>query len=238
MICYFSATGNSKRVAERIAEAIGESAVSIEGLNPEEVSGKCLNLVTPVYFWTVPNIVQEFLRSISPSELGFMVITYGTTTGHSKKDAEEILGRGFSSYYQILMPDTWIYSSVKAEECRTREACLSYELAIQNAYSEVRDAYAAYTQEQHRCEALKSAVKAAQDAVAIANDLYKNGLRDFTAVIDAQRSLLTLSESLVISRGDITQDLITLCRALGGGIGQNGPEASSDGDASGQAESI
>jgi len=122
-----------------------------------------------------------------------------------------------------------IYSSVKAEENRTREACLSYELAVQNAYSEVRNAYAAYTQEQHRYEALKSAVQAAQDAVAIANDLYKNGLRDFTAVIDAQRSLLTLSESLVVSRGDITQDLITLCRALGGGIGQNGPEASGEG---------
>ena len=166
------------------------------------------------------------------------------TLGLESSKGKHLLERG--ALYGSLGPSVnWpifqggkIYSSVKAEECRTREACLSYELAIQNAYSEVRDAYAAYTQEQHRCEALKSAVKAAQDAVAIANDLYKNGLRDFTAVIDAQRSLLTLSESLVISRGDITQDLITLCRALGGGIGQNGPEASSDGDASGQAESI
>ena len=59
---------------------------------------------------------------------------------------------------------------------------------------------------------------AAQDAVAISNDLYKNGLRDFTAVIDAQRSLLALEEALVISRGQITVNLIALYKALGGGI--------------------
>ena len=62
-------------------------------------------------------------------------------------------------------------------------------------------------------------VTAAEDAVAISNDLYKNGLKDFTAVIDAQRSLLSLEESLVISRGQITGRLIALYKALGGGIG-------------------
>ena len=47
---------------------------------------------------------------------------------------------------------------------------------------------------------------------------FKNGLRDFTAVIDAQRSLLSLEEVLVISRGQITVNLIALYKALGGGI--------------------
>ena len=98
------------------------------------------------------------------------------------------------------------------------EAFLAYELAIQEAYREVRNAYAEYTQQYHRYQALQGAVKAAQDAVAISNDLYKNGLRDFTAVIDAQRSLLSLEEALVISRGQITVNLIALYKALGGGI--------------------
>ena len=98
-----------------------------------------------------------------------------------------------------------IYANVKAEESRM-------------AYREVRNAYAEYTQQYHRYQALQGAVKAAQDAVAISNDLYKNGLRDFTAVIDAQRSLLSLEEALVISRGQITVNLIALYKALGGGI--------------------
>ena len=111
-----------------------------------------------------------------------------------------------------------VYASVKAEEARMNEAALAYELAVHNACAEVRNAYAAYTQEYHRYQALEGAVKAAQDAVDISKDLYKNGLRDFTAVIDAQRSLLSLAEARVVSRGTITQNAIALYKALGGGI--------------------
>ena len=138
--------------------------------------------------------------------------------------AHKFLGKG--DFYGSIGPAvSWpifqggsIYANIKFEEARMDEAFLNYEYAVQSAYQEVRDAYAAYTQEYHRYQALQGAVKAAQDAVAISNDLYKNGLRDFTAVIDAQRSLLTLEESLVISRGQITLDQISLYKALGGGF--------------------
>ena len=85
-------------------------------------------------------------------------------------------------------------------------------------YGEVRDAYAAYTQEYHRYQSLQGAVKAATDAVTISQDLYKNGLKDFNNVLDAQRSRLQLEEELVISRGQITTELVGLYRALGGGL--------------------
>ena len=111
-----------------------------------------------------------------------------------------------------------IYANLKAEEAAMDEAALNYELTIQTAFSEVRSAYSAYTQEYHRYESLKGAVKAAKDAEAISQDLYKNGLSDFNNVLDAQRSLLALEEALTVSRGEITQDLIRLFKALGGGI--------------------
>ena len=111
-----------------------------------------------------------------------------------------------------------VYANIKAEEAKMNEKILNYEETIQKAYGEVRDAYADYTQEYHRLQALEGAVKAAQDAVDIAKDLYKNGLRDFTAVIDAQRSLLSLAEARVVSRGQITSNLIALYKALGGGL--------------------
>jgi NodT family efflux transporter outer membrane factor (OMF) lipoprotein len=111
-----------------------------------------------------------------------------------------------------------IYANVKAAESKMLELALAYELAIENAYGEVRNAYSAYTQEYHRYQALKGAVKAASDAVAISNDLYKNGLKDFNNVLDAQRSRLQLEEEFVVSRGQITLNLIELYRALGGGL--------------------
>ena len=111
-----------------------------------------------------------------------------------------------------------IYANVKATETQAQELALAYELAVESAYGQVRDAYAAYTQEYHRYQALKAAVKAATDAVSISQDLYKNGLKDFNNVLDAQRSRLQLEEEFVLSRGQITLDLIDLYRALGGGL--------------------
>ena len=111
-----------------------------------------------------------------------------------------------------------IYANVKATEAQMRAAALDYEEAVQNAYKDVRDIYSAYTQEYHRYQALERAVKAATDAVSISQDLYKNGLKDFNNVIDAQRSRLEYEEQFVLSRGLITTDLIALYRALGGGL--------------------
>lgn len=111
-----------------------------------------------------------------------------------------------------------IYANVKATEARMHEAALAYEQSLQNAYGQVRDAYAAYTQEYHRNQSLKGAVKAATDAVTISQDLYQNGLKDFNNVLDAQRSRLQLEEEFVLSRGQISLDLISLYKALGGGL--------------------
>ena len=130
------------------------------------------------------------------------------------------------SFFAILGPSvSWpifqggaIYANVKAAEAKMEQAAAEYELALDNAYGDVRDAYSAYTQEYHRYQSLKSAVKAATDAVTISKDLYKNGLKDFNNVLDAQRSRLQLEEAYAISRGQITLDLIALYKALGGGL--------------------
>ncbi len=113
MICYFSATGNSKYVAQRISSAIGEDSVSIEGLDPSTLSGeKIFGLVTPVYYWTLPRIVSGFLEQVklNDPEYVFLVITYGTTTGACRANAAKILSKNgvkIDAAFDIRMPDTW-----------------------------------------------------------------------------------------------------------------------------------
>ena len=111
-----------------------------------------------------------------------------------------------------------LVANMKKEESKMHEAALNYELALTTALGEARNAYSAYTQEYHRYQSLQGAVEAARAAVDISNDLYKNGLKDFNNVLDAQRSLLTLEEALTISRGRITLNVIALYKALGGGL--------------------
>jgi len=146
------------------------------------------------------------------------------TLGMESVKIQKFLNRG--SLYSSIGPSfSWpifqggaVYANYKAEEAKMDEAVLRYELTLQKAYADVRNAYAAYTQEYHRFQSLQGAVKAATDAVNISKDLYKNGLADFNNVLDAQRSLLTLEEALTVSRGLITTDLIALYKALGGGL--------------------
>ena len=132
--------------------------------------------------------------------------------------ADSFIGALGPSFSWPIFEGGAIYANVKATEARVEECALAYEETIENAYGEVRDCYSAYTQEYHRYRSLAGAVKAATDAVAISQDLYKNGLRDFNNVLDAQRSRLEFEEQFAVSRGQITLKLIALYKALGGGL--------------------
>ena len=161
--------------------------------------------------------------------LWFPRLSLNGSIGFDSSDSKTLFSK--DSFLASLGPSvSWpifrggaIYANLKAAEKLAEAAALNYELAIRSAYGEVRDAYSAYTQEYHRCQALAAAVKAAADAVAISQDLHKNGLAEFNNVLDAQRSLLQCQEAYVVSRGQITLDLIALYRALGGGLAVERP---------------
>jgi len=116
MIVYFSATGNCKYVAERIAAALDDTAVSIvsSGKDISLSEGEEFGIVTPTYFWELPLPMREFLSEAvirrSRKNYAFLVATYGTTPGCCGEDARRILKkRGFSleASFSVKMPDTW-----------------------------------------------------------------------------------------------------------------------------------
>ena len=61
------------------------------------------------------------------------------------------------------------------------------------------------------------AVKAAQQAAALALDRYKQGQNDYNVVIVAQQQLLQVQESLVQSDSNILLGYVSAFKALGGG---------------------
>lgn len=118
MIFYFSATGNSKYVTDRIAAATGDKTISItdcckgDGFSFDE-TGKTVGIVSPTYAWGLPIIVREFLQKLTlrtkPDYLWFAA-TYGTTPGQTGKFAEDILcanALSVSAKFSVKMPDTW-----------------------------------------------------------------------------------------------------------------------------------
>jgi NodT family efflux transporter outer membrane factor (OMF) lipoprotein len=110
-----------------------------------------------------------------------------------------------------------IRENIKVQEAIQEQMLARYEKTVLVSVKEVRDALMAYAQEQKSYEALVQAVKSAQAALDISQDQYKNGLIDFNNVLDAQRSVLALQESLVMSEGTISADFVRIYKALGGG---------------------
>lgn len=119
MIIYFSATGNSRYVAERIAHATNDKTISITScmknkqFKLELHENEFLGIISPTYSWGLPEIVKEFLQKLDlngkPSYIWF-VATYGTTPGQTGYFANEILQKqdySFSAYFSVKMPDTW-----------------------------------------------------------------------------------------------------------------------------------
>lgn len=112
MILYFSATGNCKYVAGRIARAIGQDAVSIVDCIREgrySFSDESIGMIAPTYFWGLPSIVKEFLEKASfRTDYLYYIATYGTTPGASDYMAKRaIRGCEISAFYSIRMADTW-----------------------------------------------------------------------------------------------------------------------------------
>lgn len=100
---------------------------------------------------------------------------------------------------------------------RQEQAARSYETVVLRALQEVEDSLTALAQEQVRRGHLASAATAAQQAADLSLQLYNAGLRDFRDVLDAQRSLLTLQDSLASSSATVSSELVRLFKALGGG---------------------
>lgn len=116
MILYFSATGNSKYVAERIAESLNDKAISIEQQSTEITlkENEVLGIVTPTNWWELPILTREFIQKLTihsnRKPYLFIVSTYGTTAGASGEDAKhELKRRGYdlSAAFSIKMPDNW-----------------------------------------------------------------------------------------------------------------------------------
>jgi hypothetical protein len=75
----------------------------------------------------------------------------------------------------------------------------------------------AFKQESNRRFILYRSVSAAQKSADLVRTLYITGLTDFQRLLDMERDLSEQQDRLAASRGTVSQNLILLYKALGGG---------------------
>lgn len=110
-----------------------------------------------------------------------------------------------------------IRANIRVQNARQQQALARYEQTTLTAFEEVENALSAYAHEQQRRLALQSAVQHDERALALARQLYANGLTDFLRVLESQRSLDLSQDAAIASDQAVSLDLIALYKALGGG---------------------
>lgn len=110
-----------------------------------------------------------------------------------------------------------IRQNIEVQSALQEQALNQYEATILAVLEEVENSLVAYAEEQERRDTLAAATQAAQRAAELAQNQYASGLIDFQALLDSQRSVRSFQEQLAQSKGQVTTNLISLYKALGGG---------------------
>lgn len=108
-------------------------------------------------------------------------------------------------------------STLELREAQQQEAAISYHKTVLQAWHEVVNALVAWRTEEKRRAHLKKQTQHSREALALARVRYANGVADFLAVLDAERTLLQAELQYAQSTAAVSADLVQLYKALGGG---------------------
>jgi NodT family efflux transporter outer membrane factor (OMF) lipoprotein len=108
-------------------------------------------------------------------------------------------------------------NQVLVQDARFQQLYEVYQDTVLRAARELDDAAVAFAKSRVQVDLLQQAVAAARRSLDIATIQYREGLVDFERVLDSQRTLFTQQDRLVSNLGNVTQNLIALYKAMGGG---------------------
>ena len=109
-------------------------------------------------------------------------------------------------------------ANLQATKLARDTAVAQYEKAIQTAFREVADALAARGTLDEQLEAQQALVNASAKAYQLADMRFRGGVDSYLSALDAQRTLYSAQQQLQIVRLTRLQNLVTLYKALGGGL--------------------
>lgn len=118
MILYFTGTGNSRYIAKRIAQAVGDTPVSLnERLRRGDTSKLCVEgdlvVVTPTYAWRIPRVVERLLLETELTKVKrvWFVMNCGSEIGNASQYnrlLSEKKGFSYMGTAEIVMPENYI----------------------------------------------------------------------------------------------------------------------------------
>lgn len=163
---------------------------------------------------------QSALIGVSVADLYPSISLLGLLglSGTSVRGSPDVLSWGFgASLVWNIFDHGRLTNTVLVQDARFQQLYEQYQDAVLRAAREVDDAAVGFAKTGEQIALLEGSVKAAQRSLNIATIQYREGLTDFERVLDSQRVFFSQQDLLVTSRGNLTQSLIALYKAMGGG---------------------
>lgn len=180
MIFYFSATGNSRYVAERIAASTDDhvvflrDAIRSRSYQYDVSREKRIGFVVPTYYYGLPTILRFFLEKLRltgyADQYVYLVLTCGSTTGDAAGQMGKLLrekGITLSAQFGVPMVDNYVPLSKLDDQEKIEQKLDAAEEYIDEARRAIR---ACGVGDYNRCQGPAPAA-----ATAAAYPLYAHG---------------------------------------------------------------
>jgi outer membrane protein, multidrug efflux system len=134
-----------------------------------------------------------------------------------------LFGRGDSRAWAVTPALSWTgldFGSARARlrgaEAATRETLAVYEQTVLRAIEETDAALADYREDQARLERLMEQARQSSRAAELARIRYREGLSDFLALLDAERTQLGAEDAVASGEARVFTGAVRVYTALGG----------------------
>ncbi len=142
--------------------------------------------------------------------IGAELITGALSSGTS-------IGTWAGSAAQTIFDGGRIRQQINIQSAVQERAVATYESTVLTALEDVENALVSFEKNRQRLAALNTARGAAHNAASLARNRYSAGLTDFQTVLDTERTVLSIEDSIATTEGDRITALIKLYKAMGGG---------------------
>lgn len=110
-----------------------------------------------------------------------------------------------------------IKNNVRAQDAAYQALIANYQNTVLTAYSEVESAMVAYSQSRKQVGFYENSVAASRRAAEIAVDQYRDGIADYSRILNTQTALLNSQANLIEARQQVSSNLVAVYKGLGGG---------------------
>jgi NodT family efflux transporter outer membrane factor (OMF) lipoprotein len=110
-----------------------------------------------------------------------------------------------------------LVNNIRVQKARFQQLAVQYQNTVLQANAEAEDAIISLLTARQQAESLARSADASDQSVKLVASQYDQGTVDFNRVYTVQRELTVQQDQWAVAQGSVTQYMIQLYRALGGG---------------------